>query len=105
MSNVKDVYIEAEVPWNWITELDANQASLFHQIGLNPVFGLRAHFTELGYRDNEYGGKTSMYKMVIEGIEAVSYGFIDAMIEALNSLPEGKVLDTNGGYDLETHGR
>jgi hypothetical protein len=102
VANVKDINIEAEVPWNWADELDANQLPLFARSGLNPAWGLRVHFRELGYVDNDHGGKTSMYSMTIEGMEAVRSSYVEAMIEAIESIEGAKVLRATE-YDIENH--
>ena len=99
MANVKAIKIEAEVSWDWATRLDANEACLFTPISLNPVWGLRVEWKDLGYEPNENGGQTSMYLMRIVGTEAVRSTYLDAMIEAIEKTG-GKVLSATE-YDLD----
>lgn len=95
MSNIKDVEIEAVVPFDWATSLDASDQAMFIAF-LNPSFGLQIEFPALhDFKPLPNGGNVARYSMRITGQEAVSFGYLDAMVEIIKNIPNGMILEAN----------
>lgn len=86
MANVSEVEFEAVIPFNWMTELDANEAIMFSSWLLGPSTGLRHEFEFSGYKPNENGGRTAMYVLRIEGTEAIWSRTLKAWMEAIERI-------------------
>lgn len=99
MANVARIEFAAEVPFNWMSELDANEVSMFSGWMLNPVSGLDWEFEDRGYRDNENGGRTSMWLLHIWGEEAIWGSTIKAWVEAIERI--GGTVERARHTDLE----
>jgi hypothetical protein len=53
MSNVKEFHVVADLPWDWASELSAEDCARIAALTLNPVVGVDITQTELGYKLNE----------------------------------------------------
>lgn len=91
MSNVKEVEIIAEVPWDWASRLPGIEAAQFAGLFLNPVIGVHLNQSSIGYVPNSHGGQTHMYRITISGHEALNFRFLDRLTTALASV--GTVTD------------
>jgi hypothetical protein len=97
MSNVKSVSIAGVVPFT-LGESD-EMLHLLGQLNL-PSFNLRINWTgEDGYRPNEHGGKTLYYKFCIKGSEAVSWSWLDRLMQALVNV--GAEFSNATAHDVE----
>ncbi len=87
MSNILEVEIIAE-PLDFTFWHDCEGCARFTNltlsITLNPHHGMEIRVISLGtYRKNEHGGQTAQVRVEITGQEAVSWGFLEPMIEHL----------------------
>lgn len=96
MSNVKDVFIEANVPWNWWEGLKGEDVARFGSIVLNPVNGIEIDYdlSSPWVVPNPDGsnGQTTMYRMVIAGQEAYAWVFLESLAKALETCPGVELL-------------
>lgn len=83
MSNIKDINIVADVPYCWAGDLPEPEAALFASLLLNPVIGVRLDQRSVGYKDNDHGGRTHMYRVTLSGEEALSYPLLERLARAL----------------------
>lgn len=102
MSNIHEVYIKADAPWDWASKLPDSEAACFASIALNPVMGVQIEQRSLGFVPNDHGGKTSMYEVVMSGEEGFSTGFLDRIASALATV--GKVSRAEA-RDIENNSR
>lgn len=98
MANVKEVSIRARLPFNWASELTAEEAQVFAAWLLNPVSGLALEQQDLGYEPNASGGKTSIWEASITGHEAIRYPATNVFAEAWARIGQ---LEQNLVVDLE----
>lgn len=99
MSNVKDVFIQARVPWNWNELLTDAELRLLSPLAFNPVYGLRVSHRDLNEEvPNDHGGRTAMYELHIHGIEAISWPALDLIEETFKRIGTVQVSEA---VDLE----
>src|SRR5215831_10882387 len=81
MSNVKDVSITGTLPF----DCDNNTNLMPFLAAFNgPVFGLKLKWSpEHKMVANEFGGQTAMYNFEISGHEAVAWGWLHALKDAI----------------------
>jgi len=82
MANTKDVYMMAELPYNWPTHLTALEGEVFVQWILPPSSGLYINNELKHMQPNEHGGKTAIYYVALEGVEALNLEALNIMKEA-----------------------
>jgi hypothetical protein len=105
MSNIKQVRIIADVPFNYLDRyprtLPDEDIALIASAILAPSIGLTYSYQDLGFTPNDHGGQTSMYRLTIEGEEALSMAFLkDLAMALLHSGPLAK-LHVAEARDLE----
>ncbi len=100
MSNAKQIQIVAELPWAWAETLSEEDAARFAGLFLNPVVGVELTQESIGYKPNENGGQTAMYRVTISGREALSCKYLDALVDAIGGVPEGKLIQAQA-QDIE----
>jgi hypothetical protein len=80
MSNVKRVDIMGEIPFN--TNEHPDVVNFLGQLNA-PCCGLRISYVGQGpMRPNSHGGQTAFYRFSIDGEEAVSVNWIEALLKA-----------------------
>lgn len=95
MSNVKSVNIVALVPFNWMDNMEAEEASFVGKTLLTPSIGIDISFTDAGFRKHE-GGQTAMYLAKIQGHEALRWEWFDhlrGIIEKVGDVGVWEVVD------------
>lgn len=106
MSNVKEVYLLVEVPFNLFDDpmhggkLEADDFSFFCRMFLSPSGGIK--WTSNGrtrWEDNKNGGQTAIDQVVIEGHEAVSFKALERLVGCIKKVG-GNVLQ-GWGVDIE----
>jgi hypothetical protein len=96
MSNVKDMRIVAEVPFSFLDNWDGeglpdSEIALLARVLLVPSSGLTYEWQAAGYVPNDHGGRTAMYRITIEGQEALRWETMRAMAMALKHDPLAKL--------------
>jgi hypothetical protein len=87
MANIKQVKIVAEVPFNYLEGADYPAEKSVLAIWLmSPALGLRYDYEDIGYRPNDHGGQTSMYRLRIVGQEAIRFETFDYLLDILRLL-------------------
>ena len=108
MANIKEVDIEALVPFHWTSRHDhpdltdedlAFMAGLF----MNPSIGITIHYEEEGYVPNSNGGQTCMYRMWIHGREALAWSALDRIMAVLAKIKGCEVIEARA-KDIEDRG-
>ena len=88
MSNVKNIQIIGDVPFNTVDYPEMN--NLLGQLN-SPVFGLKIQYiSETRREKNEHGGKIVFYGFTLTGREAVSIEWIKLFLRTVKSIG-GKV--------------
>ena len=97
MSNVKQIRIRGLLPFNVYEIEDFVPMLAFLS---SPVSGLRINWSggPVKYVDNEHGGRTALYRFVLEGTEAVSYRFLERFVNAVKQHGE---IEKSSVIDLE----
>ncbi len=91
MSNVKQVSVCTEIPFNWMDDMETEHRAFMASAFLSPTVGLNIHFRETGeMRPNEHGGKTAMVTATIDGSEAVSDKWLERLRAILRQYGEIK---------------
>lgn len=89
MANIKEFRLTADVPFNWLQEderdggLPDAEIAAIGAFLLSPVTGVDYDFESIGYEPNEHGGLTAMYRLTINGTEALSWPFLERIAKAL----------------------
>lgn len=87
MANIKSVRIVGDVPFDWLDttcDLNAESVQLVARALLGPVMGLTHRYERLpGLVENGRGGLTAMYRLTIEGREALTWGFLQHLAHAV----------------------
>lgn len=96
MSNIKSVSIVADVAFDYMDSheggLPAEERALIASVLLGPSIGLEYSYKAIGYQANSNGGQTAMYRLRIEGEEALRWPFLTRIARALkDSGPLAKV--------------
>lgn len=103
MANAKGIYIKGFITFDGKplnddgTDKDGIGAKALALLGrfTLPTYGLGIKFTgETKQFDNQFGGKTTLVEYVIQGVEAVSYKGLDAMLDTLKKVGEVTEADT-----------
>lgn len=104
MSNVKDVSLLIEVPFNLFDDngpLTGEDMSFFCRMFLSPSTGLRWDPNGITrYVDNDTGGQTAIDQVVVSGREAISYKAIDHLVELVKRVGGG-LIDSGFVRDME----
>jgi hypothetical protein len=90
MSNIKDVLIVADVPFDWLDQMHAGKlrvedAAVLAQVFLSPSLGLDLQYQSIGYVPNSHGGNTAMYRLTITGQEALQMELLGRIALAIAS--------------------
>ncbi len=92
MSNIKQVTAIAVIPFNWMEDMEEPDKGFLASLFLAPSIGLSMTFHDLQeFRDNEHGGKTAMYEVDIQGMEAISFPMLDRLKALLERYGEVKL--------------
>ena len=97
MSNTKSVRIVAEMPFNWLSELDECNAAGVGRLLLGPAMGLLHTYRRLEDRPNQFGGKTAMYRLEIMGVEAFDVRDLIDGLQSVGTVLEAKYTDLDNG--------
>jgi hypothetical protein len=110
MSNIKEVRIEADVAFDWLTwnphasqGLPAIDIAVIASALMSPSTGLTYEYsaTVFSMQPNENGGLTAMYRLTIGGQEAVAWAFLERLIRTITaSGPYAKII-TAQARDIE----
>lgn len=100
MSNTKSICITGELPFNWTSEMPAEDALRLAGAVASPSLNLTLEYGRSRYEENEHGGLTCVYQFTLDGTEAVSWVWLNAVQESINTLPFGCV-DVASIDDLE----
>lgn len=101
MSNVKRILIQAVVPFDFVSKASDHEAAMLARLCMNPSMGLRYHVDgPIGGVPNKRGGVTTMYRVRVEGTEAISYTAFDRIVATFKS--QGEV-ETAEIEDLEAY--
>lgn len=102
MSNVKQVEIQGEVPFDWTHRLTPEDFKLIGSLVLNPSIGLRLFFSTdpIANAPNSHGGQTAIYGFSIQGSEALSSIYLERLCAAFRRhgvLREARYFDIESG--------
>jgi hypothetical protein len=110
MSNCKDVHIVADVPFNWLNWgpggvglPDADIAAVASAL-MSPSGGLFHSYADLGFTPNDHGGQTAMYRLTIEGTEALPFPFLKRLALILKAAGPLARLHVAEARDIENDG-
>jgi hypothetical protein len=109
VSNTKRIRIVADVPFYYLGGpvgeglSDADTAALASLL-LSPAGGVTYHYDDLGYEPNDRGGDTAMFRLTIEGIEAVPWQFLQRVARALAGCDPKAKLHIAEALDLDDPG-
>jgi hypothetical protein len=109
VSNTKRIRIVADVPFYYLGGppgeglSDADTAALASFL-LSPAGGMRYSYADLGYEPNERGGETAMFRLTIEGVEAVPAVFLQRIARALAGCDPKAKLHIAEADDLDDPG-
>lgn len=100
MANIKTVRIVGDVPFDWLDstcDLNAETAQVVARALLGPSMGLTHRYELLpGLVENDRGGLTTMYRLTIEGREALSWQFMRLLALAEGLQPGGEAAHRGG---------
>jgi hypothetical protein len=99
MSNVKELNIVIDLPYDWPQHLEGEDADLVAVWFLSPPINISIDYTRIESIPNKHGGRTAMYRATIHGTEAIRVTAIAAIIDAL--LKAGGKLVSTSVYDIE----
>lgn len=104
MSNVKEVTIQARLPFYWLQRdgVSTEDAAFFAAWLMSPSTGLSIEYRDDGYDDNDHGGRTSMVVATITGTEAIAWPGLHRMVDIFRQ-HEWEVLEA-GAIDIEGGG-
>jgi hypothetical protein len=91
MSNIKQVRIVADVPFDYLNWHAAGEGLPEAEVAaiasalLSPSTGLTYEYVTVGYRPNDHGGQTAMYRLLIGGEEALSWSFLNRLATSLKA--------------------
>jgi hypothetical protein len=87
MSNIKEITFQLEVPYNWMERLPDEDAARWGRLLLSPTINLYHTYESSRYVPSGHAnGKLSMYWLEVNGQEALSYSYIDALKSSLDHL-------------------
>jgi hypothetical protein len=107
MSNIKAVRIIADVPFNYLDEgslgggLPDSEIAAIGSLLLSPSIGLTYSYSTLPGKPNARRGVTSMYRLTIEGEEAISVPYLRRVCTSLAKCGEFAQLHVAEYRDLE----
>ena len=94
MSNVKQIHIEADVPFNFLEEMPDEDAAFFSRLFITPSMGIQIRFQSNGYVPNSNnGGQTAMYRCEIVGQGALSFTALQRLAQLLKDVDIYDVVD------------
>lgn len=102
MANVCVVEIRGKVPYDWSSNLTAEEAQCFAAWFLSPTSGLRMGYGREEMVPNGNGGKTSTWNFAVGGQEAVRHRALDLIVSALRRVG---TVTTARVMDVEMNGR
>jgi len=78
MSNTKAFELAARVPFYLFQDcLTEKDAALVASVLLTPGIGLIFAYHPDGHEPNDHGGQTAMFRLVVEGVEALSWPLME----------------------------
>jgi hypothetical protein len=106
MSNIKEIRIVADVPFNWLSQLDGeglpdSEIAAIGSLLLTPSCGLTYDYQGRGSIPNSKRGRTTMYRLTIEGEEALPVPFLTRICRAIAASGEFAKLHIAEYRDLE----
>lgn len=101
MANIKEVHIQATVPFNLFDSdvMPAEDAAFVARLLLAPSMGLQYRWEFRALVQNENGGQTSMYTLAIEGREALRFESIKRLVGVFRKV--GGILHEARARDIE----
>jgi hypothetical protein len=97
MSNIKAIRIVADVPFNYLDDEPAGAGLSREDVAflagtlLTPGLGVSYSYSPVGYIRSAHGGQTAMYRLVIDGHEALNVVYLQRMVEILLKVPVAQV--------------
>jgi hypothetical protein len=94
MANIKEVYIEVEVPFDWTSKLTGEEAQVWMAWVHSPSTGLHVDYgrSRLGPK-NDRGGHSTLYPMRVEGREAIRSLPLAMLMDSLRKQQDVLVTD------------
>jgi len=85
MANVKEIAIDAVLPFDYLEHLSAAGSATLASWLLAPAVGLSFRWEDVGLspETNEHGGRTMMYRLRVRGHEAISFPAFDLFVSTL----------------------
>lgn len=83
MANTKYVEIAGSIPFHWPQDLDPEDAAFVASWLVGPSTGLVLRYGESHMRDNDHGGRTTIYDFTLAGTEAISHPALRRMVAIL----------------------
>lgn len=111
MANIKQVDIEARVPFNWLSEYDSPSKDTFKEDAAfiatmlaGPTLGLAYDYEPDGYIPHgDRGGMTAMYKLFIWGQEGLRFETIELLVTTIErmggTVTKATAADIEDGHD------
>jgi len=93
MANVKEISIDAVLPFDYLSSLSDKEAATVAGWLLAPAVGLTYKWEDLGLDPevNEHGGHTTLYRLRIRGHEAVRFEAFDYLIKVLKAVKGARI--------------
>ena len=107
MSNIKMVDITADVPFDYLDKgagLSDEERAFLASALLGPSLGLEYEYRYLGTVPNEHGGATAMYRIRIQGEEALSWPYLKKLAMTLKRPGPYAKLHVAEAKDIEDNG-
>lgn len=106
MANCKSIDITGSLPFNYYdTNIHggygtvAEQMTRFIAFIVSPTSGLKIEWGKEVYEPNKHGGKTAMFDFRLNGVEAVSWGWLDEFKKTVKDL--GGKINSETTRDIE----
>lgn len=100
MSNIKEVRIVGEIPFNWVDKLDNTESGFLASLFLSPSIGIKLKFDkEPSLKEDKFGGKITWYWFSIKGKEAIRWESLKELCRIL--IKCGAILCIYEARDIE----
>lgn len=88
MANIKEVFVCADVPFDWLQGLTAREAKVYLAWTCAPSSGMELEYEGGSWLvgPNEHGGHTTMYRVIISGKEAMNSSALALLLEPIRRL-------------------
>lgn len=101
MANIKSVSITGKIPFFYYENKELCEYMAFIQ---SPASGLNIEFEDVGYENNEHGGRTMMFRFSLTGQESKSFDWFKNFCYHIQSTKgsideESIVMDMLGGLN------